>query len=285
MTVAGGVYVLLTILLGFAAVNTGNNLLFLIDAAMLGFMSISGIIGLGNIRNLRLAVDFPDEIYAGIPTQLAVTLRRTGGFFPSYLLDLILCGTAVPFPVLGREGEGSSHLMVTFDRRGRGEIGTPYVSSPFPIGFFVRSMPLPVEAGFTVFPAPRQPVVETVSSGRRNRGERELPRPGSGGDLYSIDDYTGRESLRQIHWRLSARHDTLKVKQFAASGAEPVVIDLASLPGETEARLGTATYLVNRLHRLGRPVGLKIGDRVIAPALGRPHRLHLLRELALHDTP
>ena len=97
--------------------------------------------------------------------------------------------------------------------------------------------------------------------------------------------HSPRKSLRRIHWRLSARYDTLKVKQFAAGGAEPVVIDPARLPGDTETRLGMATDLVNRLHRGGRPVGLKLGDRLIPPSHGRSHRLRLLRELALHDAP
>jgi len=285
VTLAGGLYVLLTILLGFAAVNTGNNLLFIIDAAMLGFMSVTGIIGLGNISGLRLNLEVPDEVYAGIPTQLTLRLMRTRGLFPAYLLDIHCYNSIVQFPVLNR-GEGATgHLLVTFDRRGRGVIEPPHISSPFPIGFFVRSLPLPVEADFTVFPAPRKPSTDISDSSRRSRGEREAPRPGSGGDLYSINDYTGSESLRRIHWRLSARHDTLKVKQYAANGAEPAMVDLSRLSGDTEARLGMAAYMVNRLHRLGRPVGLKLGDSLIPPAHGRSHRLRLLRELALHDSP
>jgi hypothetical protein len=39
---------------------------------------------------------------------------------------------------------------------------------------------------------------------------------------------------------------------------------------------------VNRLVKGGRPVGLKLGDRVIAPASTRPHRLKLLGELAVY---
>lgn len=252
---------------------------------MLGFMSVTGIIGLANISSLKLRVEVPDEIYAGIPTQLTLHLSRKKRLFPAYLLDIFIRGSIVPFPVVAKGETATGHLQTTFDRRGHGEIEPPHVSSPFPIGFFVRSLPLPLETDFTVFPTPRRPAFGVSDSGRRKRGEHELLQPGSGGDLYSINDYTGSEPLRRIHWRLSARYDTLKVKQFAAEGAEPVVIDPARLPGDTEARLGMATHLVNRLHRAGRPVGLKLGDRLIPPSHGRSHRLRLLRELALHDTP
>jgi uncharacterized protein (DUF58 family) len=46
-----------------------------------------------------------------------------------------------------------------------------------------------------------------------------------------------------------------------------------------------AAHLINRLYRAGRPVGLKIADTLIPPAHSRPHRLRLLRELALYDIP
>ncbi|PLX76004.1 MAG: hypothetical protein C0615_07340, partial [Desulfuromonas sp.] len=64
LTRAGTLYIVLTLLLGFAAVNTGNNLLYLLVSALLGFMAVSGLIGRYNLARLR--VDFlpPPEIYA-----------------------------------------------------------------------------------------------------------------------------------------------------------------------------------------------------------------------------
>jgi hypothetical protein len=62
-----------------------------------------------------------------------------------------------------------------------------------------------------------------------------------------------------------------------------VVLALDPIAGRTlEERLSYCTYLVNRLAKGGRPVGLKIGDRLIAPAASRSHRLKLLGELAVY---
>ncbi|GEM_PF-1813959 len=252
---------------------------------MLGFMSITGIIGLGNIRHLRLCVQFPDEIYAGTPTQLTLRLSRKSGLFPAYLLEILFLARSIPITLLPKGGEVSRHLLVSFDKRGSIEIDPPHVTSPFPIGFFVRSLPLRLEANCTVFPKPLPAGGWGDDTARRSRGERERQKPGSGGDLYAIDDYSGRESLRHVHWRLSARHDELKVKRFAAVETEPLVVDLSHLTGDTESRLGMATFLINHLHRLGRPVGLRLGERLIPPAHGREHRLQMLRELALYDSP
>lgn len=252
---------------------------------MLGFMSVTGIVGLGNISHLRLAVQLPDEIYAGTPTQITLRLSRSRGLFPAYLLEILFLSRTIPVTLLPRGEEVSRHLLVTFDKRGSIEIDPPHVTSPFPIGFFVRSLPLQVETHCTVFPKPLPTRGWGGDAERRSRGERERQRPGSGGDLYAIDDYSGRESLRHVHWRLSARHDDLKVKRFAAVETEPLVVDPSLLQGDTESRLGMAVFLINRLHRLGRPVGLRLGERLILPAHGREHRLQMLRELALYDSP
>lgn len=250
---------------------------------MLGFMSMTGIIGWLNIRNLRLTIRCPDEIYAGIPTQLSINIQRHGRIFPPYLLDVSLCESTLFFPLFTGKNSETRQMITTFHSRGKGEIPLPHVSSSFPIGFFIRTLPLPVAADFLVFPAPRRLPADSTATDREASGARELHRKGGEGELFSITGYSGWESLRQIHWRLSARHGELKVKQFAVTGGEPVTIELDSLPGDTETRLGTAAWLINSVHRSGRPVGLKIGDRLIAPDHSRSHRLQLLGELALHD--
>jgi len=42
---AGYIYILLTILVGFSAVNTANNLVYIIASALLSYMLVSGISG------------------------------------------------------------------------------------------------------------------------------------------------------------------------------------------------------------------------------------------------
>jgi len=60
--------------------------------------------------------------------------------------------------------------------------------------------------------------------------------------------------------------------------------DVPSIPQHrtVTAKRDACTYLVNRLVKAGRPVGLKLGERTTAPASTRLHRLKLLRELAIY---
>ncbi|MGA2152654.1 MAG: DUF58 domain-containing protein, partial [Geobacteraceae bacterium] len=81
----------------------------------------------------------------------------------------------------------------------------------------------------------------------------------------------------------SARHEEFKVKEMNATSREPVMIDVDSLPGRNlEENLSCAVYLINRLIRRNLPVGLKLQERVINPAISREHRLKLLSELAVY---
>ena len=103
------------------------------------------------------------------------------------------------------------------------------------------------------------------------------------GDVTKISDYSGAEPLKLIHWRLSAKHGELKVKELTASAQTPVIIDIAALQGRNlEENLSRAVFLINRLVRSNRPVGLKLRERMLAPAVSRTHRLRLLSELALY---
>jgi uncharacterized protein (DUF58 family) len=108
---------------------------------------------------------------------------------------------------------------------------------------------------------------------------------GQEGDISHIGDYRGGEPLKLIHWKLSARHDRLKVKELSAASHTPVTIDLDAIPATgLEQKLSCCTYLVTRLLRSGRPTGLKSATMEIAPDSTRQHKLKLLKVLATYGT-
>ncbi len=272
----------MTILLGLAAVNTGNNLLFLIVASMLGFMAVSGIFGLRNLRKLDLSVRFPDEIYCDIPTQLTLQLTSGRSILPHYLLTIRLNGAEADFPILGPGKRREAKVLVTFHKRGRGNITKAAVISPFPVNFFVRSNIFSLDATCLVFPKPVPPPQDWTHEDLKDTGTTSHKRKGSSGETESIGAYTETEPLKQIHWKLSARHDELLVKEMSAESGKPVIIDLDMLQGEIETRLCHAAHLINSLMAAGKAVGLKSGVKTIPPAVSRSHRLKMLGELANH---
>lgn len=244
-------------------------------------MAVTGVFGWLNIRQLGVSVSIPDEIYSDTDTIVTVRLRNRRRL-PAFLIRIDLFGGRAVFPLVERGEPATVPVVVSFTGRGRRIAGACRVSSIFPVNFFIRSNMYDLDHDFIVFPRPLPTTAaETAGSGRE--GEGDASRSGLEGDLLKIGDYTGTEPKKLIHWRLSAKHDLLKVKGMSALTAEPVILDPAELPGGVEERLSRAAYLVNRLIAARRPVGLRIGERPIPPAMTREHRLMLLRELALYD--
>ncbi|WP_236026402.1 DUF58 domain-containing protein [Geomonas azotofigens] len=248
---------------------------------MLAFMATTGVLGWLNIRGIALSVHLPDEVYAGTDTFLSVKLHNRKRYLPSFLIRVSVAGGTTSFLLVDRKRPQTGSLLVSFAARGPLQLPDASISSPFPVNFFIRAASLPVHQACTVFPAPR-PLPVPAPGGKPDAGEATaVAAAGYDGELAKISDYRGGEPLKLIHWRLSAKHEELKVKELSASAAEPLLLDLDLLPGrDLEQRLSFCTFLVNRLVKGGRPVGLKLGERVIAPGSTRSHRLMLLTELA-----
>ena len=172
-------------------------------------------------------------------------------------------------------------LEICLPRRGRQPLPPLVLRSRFPVNFFIRSQEVSSEQEITVFPAPLPCSDVQQPDPGGGHGTRQNWQKGYEGDINRISNYRGGEPLKAIHWKLSARHDRLKVKELSSATRKPVVLDLAALPGTgLEQRLGFATFLVSRWLRGGWPVGLKAGALELPPGLGRRHKLLLLKTLA-----
>lgn len=246
-------------------------------------MSVTGLAGMINLKALTPELLPPAEIFAGSATPFRLRLHNHKQRLPSFLIR-VECenGLGVTLPVVPHASIAEAVVQMTFTRRGLARIGTLRVSSPFPVNFFTRFWSFRMDEEFIVFPrllrgaaAGDGPETRQVgSSTRRDRGQD--------GELERVAGYSGREPLRMIHWKLSARVDDLLVKEFGRQSVPPLVIDPERLAGKTlEERISQAAWLVRRkVHE--RPVGLCLGGRTIPPASGRIHGALLLKELALY---
>lgn len=84
VTRAGIVYVLVTLVIGIAALNTGNNLLYIVVAAMLSAILVSGVASAWVLRYLELDVRLPEHVFAGHPVRARIVLRNPRRFLPSF---------------------------------------------------------------------------------------------------------------------------------------------------------------------------------------------------------
>lgn len=89
VTRAGIVYALVTLVIGIAALNTGNNLLYIIVAAMLAAILVSGVVSAWVLRWLELDVRLPEHLFAGRAVHGRIVLRNPRRFLPSFSVRVV----------------------------------------------------------------------------------------------------------------------------------------------------------------------------------------------------
>ena len=89
VTRAGIVYILITVVIGIAAINTGNNLLYVVVASLISAILVSGIVSARVLRNLELDVRLPEHVFAGRPMLARVLLRNLSAWMPSFSIRLV----------------------------------------------------------------------------------------------------------------------------------------------------------------------------------------------------
>ena len=89
VTRAGIVYVLVSIVIGIAALNTGNNLLYIVVAAMLAAILVSGVVSAWVLRYLELDVRLPEHVFAGRPVAGRIVLHNPRRLLPSFSIRVI----------------------------------------------------------------------------------------------------------------------------------------------------------------------------------------------------
>jgi len=89
VTGVGIAYVIAVLLIGVAALNTGNNLLSVIVAAMLAAILVSGVASAVVLRGLELDVRLPDQVFAGRPAPARILVRNGRRRLPSFSIRVI----------------------------------------------------------------------------------------------------------------------------------------------------------------------------------------------------
>jgi uncharacterized protein (DUF58 family) len=89
VTRAGIVYVLITLVIGIAALNTGNNLLYIVVAAMLAAILVSGVVSAWVLRWLELDIRLPEHIFAGNAVIARIVLQNPRRWLPSFSIRVV----------------------------------------------------------------------------------------------------------------------------------------------------------------------------------------------------
>jgi uncharacterized protein (DUF58 family) len=89
VTRAGIIYVIITVVIAIPALNTGNNLLYIIVAAMLAALLVSGVASAVVLRHLQLDVRLPEHLFAGRPVLGRIVIQNPRRWIPSFSIRVV----------------------------------------------------------------------------------------------------------------------------------------------------------------------------------------------------
>jgi uncharacterized protein (DUF58 family) len=89
VTRIGIFYVVIVLVIGVAALNTGNNLLYIVVAAMLAAIVVSGLASAVVLRDLELDVRLPEHVFAGRSMLGRIVLRNPRRWLPSFSVSVV----------------------------------------------------------------------------------------------------------------------------------------------------------------------------------------------------
>jgi uncharacterized protein (DUF58 family) len=302
LTPDGTRFVLLALAVGVAAINTGNNLLYLLLAMMLSLIVISGMLSEQCLKQLDIRRRLPEHIFANRPTTAAVIITNRKRRFPTFSLRMMDLVGMVPvdrgihllhLPPLGRVLKTYPLLV---GRRGLYRLDGVKLLTPFPFGLFMKAASLPLSCEVVVYPEVTALsdllVQELITLGH----EQPVPQRGQGVALYNLRDYHAGDDSRAIHWKTSARQGRLTVKETEAENLRRVTIVLpTALPEDARSRpevrsqheqrfeqaVSKTASLVTLFQERGFAIRLILEEREIPYGSGQAHAYQLLRELAL----
>ena len=252
----GVFYLMIIAIIAIAALNTGNNLLFIILASLLAAILVSGILSGIVLSQLELDFVLPDHVFAERPMISRLTLQNLKWIFPSFSISVSardpdralsagkrgLFRRRRPDPLLGSDSSPrqildapvylpyiphrssvTQHVELTFPRRGRYTQEGFHVSTKFPFGFLRKAHDLTSRKEILVLPNV-QPTEEFYEILPLIGGELASFSKGRGHDLYAIRDYQPMDSARHVDWKASAKAQELKVREFTREDERRLVL-------------------------------------------------------------
>lgn len=219
----------LAFFLGVAAVNSGQNLIYLLSAVLFGLF-LTGLF-LPALSLLRLEANrrHPGHIFAGEEMAVAIGLRNRKRTFRTYSIRLreVYDGPEAGgwIPEVRPREESRTAYEIALPRRGRHRFEALLVSTRFPFGLVEWRRRIPHSTEVIVFPQIRSflPSRRRVPSAGRVVQRRSWI-AGDEEEFHGVREYRDGDNPRRIHWKSSARTGSLMVKDLHDRKRDRVVV-------------------------------------------------------------
>jgi uncharacterized protein (DUF58 family) len=281
----GRTYLVLTVGIGLAALNTGNNLLYLVLGFLLSLIVLSGVLSERVVRDLTVRRLLPEGVYAQEPFALRYEVQRTRGqAFAVRLREttLGLEGAAwVPYVELGSPQVVRADAVAA--RRGPMVLDALEITTSFPFGLFEKSRRLDLPGTLVVWPRRGFTCqVPNPDAGLHVGDLGQSRHRDGGGDLLGLRELLDGEDARRVHWKKSAAagHLLLVEREREDRLQYTLTVSPEGPPEALERACEETAALSHLLLQRGHEVGLAAGPRRIRASAGPGQERRLLTALA-----
>ena len=266
---AGVKFVFFFIVVLFAAVNTGNNLTYLIFSTLCGFVVAGWTLAAVSMSALRIKLRLPQEIYAGEESRIDFFVSKGRSPLPgrslAFSLHPLPSAEGAHDPYAARVSRGDSRRLVglyMFSKRGRYRIEGVDVRCGYPFGLISLTRRHRQRHELLIYPKimPLEELFERRGDGMALRDSRLR---GQGGGLLSVRPFMPGDDYRRMHWKASAKLEQMMLKEFAQEEGQaiwlhfnPLRRDDPSKGDEELFELGVSAAASVAYH--GRSLGLRM---------------------------
>ncbi|WP_437733345.1 DUF58 domain-containing protein [Sorangium sp. So ce1335] len=271
----GKYYLGITLGVGFAAINTGNNLLYLLLGMLLSLIVVSGVMSDLSLRHLTVTRRLPARAQVGRAHLVEIEVYNHKKRVPSYAIEVedLRAGQPADKRCFFLKISPSSAQVAAYRRtpakRGRDRHTGFRIATRFPFGLFEKSREVEAEGDLIIYPAVDPVRLPAEDAGRREGGA-SLSGRGGGDETFGLRPMREGDDPRDIYWKKSTMRDQMVLRERTRETRPDVqiVVDTVRPAGEGD---GFAQLFERRIREAAsRAVAhIKRGDAVVvATTLG-----------------
>ncbi len=280
----GKYFVLITFGVGVAAINTGNNLLYLVLGMLLALIIVSGVMSEFSLRNLTVTRRLPSRAQAGRSHLVEIEVFNRKHKFPSYAIEVEDLRAGQPtdkrcffLKISPRSAQVAAYRRKPH-RRGRDRHTGFRVATRFPFGLFEKSLHYSLKGELIIYPAV-DPVRLAHGLSGTNLGCCDQIGRGTGDEIMGLRPMRDGDDPRDIYWRKSTVPNEFVLKERARDARPDAVLSLDDIcpyntnkeiwDGEFERRIREVASTAVALLRRGD--GVKLVTATGKISWGSPH--------------
>lgn len=205
----GKFFVGITLGVGFAAINTANNLLYLLLGMLLALIVVSGVMSELSLRDLSVLRRLPQRAQVGRAHLVEIEVYNNKGRVPSYAIEVEDLRAGQPadkrcffLKISPRSAQVAAYRR-TPTKRGRDVHVGFRIATRFPFGLFEKSRELQASGELIIYPAVEAVQLPVATGGRTAVGDGSMG-AGTSADFLGLKAMREGDDPRDIYWRKSA---------------------------------------------------------------------------------